>query len=71
MRRFMLVATLAGLAPISFASAQSQGPAPANPAPLMAAPSPDNCGTPDEPKACPAMPRHALKHYPAKKQSSG
>jgi hypothetical protein len=70
MRRFILVATLAGLAPVSLALAQSQAPAPANPAP-MAAPSPDNCGTPDEPKACPGTPRHALKHYPAKKKSTG
>lgn len=25
----------------------------------------DNCGTPDEPKACPPMPRHPLPYYPA------
>ena len=25
---------------------------------------PNNCGTPDEPKVCPPMPRHALKDYP-------
>lgn len=25
----------------------------------------DNCGTPDEPKACPPMPRRALDSYPA------
>ena len=24
---------------------------------------PDNCGTPDEPKACPPMPRRPLRHY--------
>ena len=74
MRRFILVAALATAAPISFALAQGQAPAPANPAPAappMAAPSPDNCGTPDDPKACPPMPRHALKHYRAKKQPSG
>lgn len=27
-------------------------------------PDPNNCGTPDEPKACPPLPRHALKTYP-------
>jgi hypothetical protein len=24
----------------------------------------ENCGTPDEPKACPPMPRHPLPYYP-------
>lgn len=28
----------------------------------------ENCGTPDEPKRCPPMPRHPLQHYPANKQ---
>jgi hypothetical protein len=26
------------------------------------------CGTPDEPKPCPPMPRHPLKTYPSNKQ---
>ena len=30
----------------------------------QAQPDPDNCGTPDEPKACPPMPRRALSYYP-------
>lgn len=30
-------------------------------------PDPNNCGTPDEPKACPPMPRRALNHYPPNK----
>ena len=30
-------------------------------------PDPNNCGTPDEPKACPPMPRRALQSYPANK----
>lgn len=72
MRRFILMATLAGLMPVSFA--QAQAPAPAAPmapaAPPMAAPNPGNCGTPDEPKPCPPMPKHPLRHYHAKKQSS-
>ncbi len=25
---------------------------------------PENCGTPDEPKPCPPMPRHPLPYYP-------
>jgi hypothetical protein len=28
----------------------------------------DNCGTPDEPKPCPPLPRVPLKYYPANKQ---
>jgi hypothetical protein len=27
-----------------------------------------NCGTPDEPKKCPPMPRRALQTYPANRQ---
>ena len=83
MRRLILVATLAGLAPVSVAFAQQWQNSPTPPmvappmvaqpmaAPPMAAPDPNNCGTPDQPEACPPMPRHALKHYPANKQSSG
>jgi len=26
---------------------------------------PENCGTPDEPRPCPPMPRHPLKYFPA------
>jgi hypothetical protein len=28
----------------------------------------ENCGTPDEPKACPPMPRHPLPYYPANRK---
>jgi hypothetical protein len=28
----------------------------------------ENCGTPDEPKACPPLPRHPLPYYPPNKQ---
>jgi len=28
----------------------------------------ENCGTPDEPKSCPPLPRHPLPYYPANKQ---
>jgi hypothetical protein len=31
-------------------------------------PDPQNCGTPDEPKACPPMPRRPLSTYPANRQ---
>jgi hypothetical protein len=35
--------------------------------PTMSSGGSDNCGTPDEPKACPPMPRRALNYYPANK----
>lgn len=28
----------------------------------------NNCGTPDEPKPCPPMPRHPLSYYPPNRQ---
>ena len=28
----------------------------------------ENCGTPDEPKPCPPLPRHPLQTYPANRQ---
>ncbi len=31
-------------------------------------PGAENCGTLDEPKSCPPLPRHPLRHYPANKQ---
>jgi hypothetical protein len=34
----------------------------------MAQPDPQNCGTPDEPKACPPMPRRPLSYYPANRE---
>jgi hypothetical protein len=37
-------------------------------APMMGQASPSNCGTPDEPKACPPMPRRALQNYPPNRQ---
>jgi hypothetical protein len=37
-------------------------------APMMGQASPGNCGTPDEPKPCPPMPRRALQNYPANRQ---
>ena len=31
-------------------------------------PGTENCGTPDEPKTCPPLPRHPLPYYPANRQ---
>jgi hypothetical protein len=31
-------------------------------------PDSENCGTPDEPKACPPLPRRALPTYPTNRQ---
>ena len=43
--------------------AYSPPPPPAYPAgPAYAG---ENCGTPDEPKPCPPLPRHPLPYYPA------
>ena len=28
----------------------------------------ENCGTPEEPKPCPPLPRHPLPYYPANRQ---
>lgn len=28
----------------------------------------ENCGTPDDPKPCPPLPRHPLPYYPANRQ---
>jgi hypothetical protein len=28
-------------------------------------PDPDNCGTPDDPRPCPPMPRRPLQYFPA------
>jgi hypothetical protein len=38
-----------------------------HPTPDMGGPAPgaENCGTPDEPKACPPLPRVPLQNYPA------
>ena len=39
-----------------------------SPPPMSARPQTgENCGTPDEWRACPPLPRHALPYYPANK----
>jgi hypothetical protein len=76
MRRLILAATLVALAPLAYAQSGGGMTSPSSPAAGMtsgasATPTPGpldpkNCGTPDEPKPCGPMPRHALKHYRAK-----
>jgi hypothetical protein len=77
MRRLVWIAVLVGSTQIAtLAHAQSDsgtkagaytaGPGTTPPGYKADALSPENCGTPDNPKACPPMPKRALKHYPAK-----
>jgi hypothetical protein len=75
MRHIILAAALIVLAPVAYAqtSTGNMGNMPDRatmpPAGQMAAPTGgENCGTPDEPKPCPPMPRHPLPYYPANKQ---
>jgi hypothetical protein len=81
MRRLILAATLAALAPMAYAQSSGGMTSPSSPAATgmpsgtnaassPGAPDPNNCGTPDEPKSCGPMPRHALKHYRAKPSTS-
>jgi hypothetical protein len=35
-----------------------------SPMPMASSGGSDNCGTPDEPKPCPPMPRHPMRTYP-------
>jgi hypothetical protein len=81
MRCIILATALIALSPLAHAqgmpgSSNAPGagytgaPPPPPPASTQAArqPDPNNCGTPDEPKPCPPMPRHPLQNYPANKQ---
>jgi hypothetical protein len=43
--------------------------APQNNYPGPTAYSGENCGTPDQPKPCPPLPRHPLPYFPANRQS--
>jgi hypothetical protein len=45
----------------------SGGPGGVVGAPASQQPDPGNCGTPDEPKSCPPLPKVPLQHYPADK----
>jgi len=64
MRRLILAATFSVMAPMAMARTTT-----AMGAPSAAAmhPNGENCGTPDEWKACPPLPRHALPYYPPNK----
>ena len=72
MRHLTLLAVLAGSMLMPVAHAQAQGAAydtryAANPSANPPGSRPmtsENCGTPDEPKACPPLPRHNLAVYP-------
>jgi hypothetical protein len=82
MRRIILATALVALSPVAYAQSiprTSTAPgmgytgAPPPPPPpassrMAGQPDPNNCGTPDEPKPCPPMPRHPLPYYPANKQ---
>jgi hypothetical protein len=46
----------------------ASGPATPSRTSMSGQPDPQNCGTPDEPKACPPMPRRPLNTYPANRQ---
>ena len=80
MRRFILIAAFVALAPVVYAQSnigtmggpsappdqmggmnRGGGPATGSMTEQSGA---ENCGTPDEPKACPPMPRRNLKTYP-------
>ena len=60
-RKILLIAAIAALSPLSMALAQSQSAAMGSSAGMPADSA--NCGTPDEPKACPPLPRVPLKNY--------
>jgi hypothetical protein len=81
MRRIILATALVILAPVTYAQTSTGnmgGMGGMNSMPNRATmpptgqmagqPGGENCGTPDEPKACPPMPRRPLPYYPANKQ---
>jgi hypothetical protein len=83
MRLIILATTLLALAPATFAqtyppgSTAGPGPVggtgyPSRPPPPQSAlsgqPDQENCGTPDQPKACPPLPRKSLQTYPANRE---
>jgi hypothetical protein len=73
MKSIIFAATLVALAPVAFA--QSSGGVANNPSNTMASSARpttgqgENCGTPDQFKSCPPLPRHPLAYYPANKHS--
>ena len=76
MRHLILVLSPISLLACYSAYAQPSAPPGARPPPpaprsgqasnwVTRPPDPENCGTPDEPRPCPPMPRHPLKYFPA------
>jgi hypothetical protein len=77
MRYIILTAAFVVLAPVTYAQTNTGNTGGMNNPNRTNMPSnaattgqrgPENCGTPDEPKSCPPMPRHPLPYYPANKQ---
>lgn len=75
--RPLLLLPLLSLGVVDLPTAQAQpypppGYAPPPPPPRPYARQPatngENCGTPDEPKPCPPLPRNPLPYYPANRQ---
>ena len=77
MRKLVWIVALAGMiqtGPGAYAQSSSapgtgaydRGPD-GSPIVSSAQPNPGNCGTPDEPKACPPMPRTPLQTYPGER----
>jgi hypothetical protein len=74
MRRIILTTALIVLAPLAYAqpntgtmggmSGSSSRATPSSGAPTSVQPDPDNCGTPDERRPCPPMPRNPLPYFP-------
>jgi hypothetical protein len=50
------------------ASYYPSGPTTPSRSAMNSQPDPGNCGTPDEPKGCPPMPRRPLRTYPENRQ---
>jgi hypothetical protein len=76
MRRILMATAFVALAPLAYA--QQMAPNSGNsslmpptasihPAPGTASPA-ENCGTPDEPKPCPPLPKRNLPYYPENKR---
>ena len=58
----------AGPGPTDGSNHYATGPATPSRSAMNSQPDPENCGTPDEPKACPPMPRRPLRTYPENRQ---
>ena len=58
----------AGPGPADGTSYYPSGPATPSRSAMNSQPDPENCGTPDEPKTCPPMPRRPLRTYPENRQ---